>query len=475
MKINEPTFNTFAVRRELEAGLAAAGVRDRRIGAEQAEVLAGAGRARVRVLRLQRRVVHVDGQRLRDEVRHHGLVDAAELVRRQHAVQLAVGPVQRVLEQSQGMRVQQVVASRQHLLPSRAVVVAEVYEVQLGVGEVHSLRRRIERQPVGPVDLGGDDGQSLGAVHADAFDPGVLPPVGPEEPARIGSRVQAHAARLRDVAAEQRRARSAVLLGHLDSVQFAVQPVDVSSDPVVGEALDEVQSGGHDHFGLGAAVQPGDLLQFHVGPEDGSGVHVGGGGDDVLHVDGDPLEALLVEVGDEDGVAVGDDEEGAGVVVGLAGVLVSAQPVAVDAAAVVGLLDVGAELRAGAGRRALVHIAAREAVGLQLLARGAQAQRAQRGGVALVGAQPRLVLALGRLARRACGHTRVTAGSAARHAGRRGRYVPSSAPLGQSKLLSHTCVRFTQRLVTPGHCQWPAGHLQFCKIVIRIIMRFFLK
>lgn len=293
-------------------------------------------------------------------------------------------------------------ASCQHLLPPRTIVVAEVYKVQLGVGEVHSLRRRIESQTVRPVDLGSDDSQPLGSIHPDALDPRVLSPVGPEQPPRVGCRVEAHASRLRDVSAQQCRPGSAILFGDLDSVQFAIQPINISSDPVVSEALDQIQPRGYNHVGFSASVQPRDLLQFHVGPEYGSSMHVGSGGDNVFHVDWDSLEALLVEISDEDGVAIGNDEKSARMIVGLAGVFIDAQLVAVDAAAVVRLLNVSAELRAGTGRAALVYVAARQPVGLQFLARGAQAEWSVGRLPALVGAQPRLVLALGGLAGRTC-------------------------------------------------------------------------
>lgn len=62
-------------------------------------------------------------------------------------------------------------------------------------------------------------------------------------------------------------------------------------------------------------------------------MHVGGGRDDVFDVYWDPFEPLLVEIRDEDGVSVGDDEECAGVVVGFAGVFVCSELVTVDAAA----------------------------------------------------------------------------------------------------------------------------------------------
>ena len=119
-------------------------------------------------------VLHVDAERLRDEVRDDALVGAAELARLHHAVELAVGPVDLVLEDGERVRVEEVVVVGDDLLPPRAVVVAEVDEVQLGVGEVDALGGDVEGEAVGPVDLGGDDGAALRAVHADALDARVL-------------------------------------------------------------------------------------------------------------------------------------------------------------------------------------------------------------------------------------------------------------------------------------------------------------
>ena len=76
------------------------------------------------------------------------------------------------------------------LLPPGAVVVAEVDEVQLGVGEVDALRWDVQREAVGPIDLGGDDGAALRAVHADPLDAWVLAPVGPEQPPGVVRRVE---------------------------------------------------------------------------------------------------------------------------------------------------------------------------------------------------------------------------------------------------------------------------------------------
>lgn len=253
MKFNL-TFDTFPVRQQFEPGFTHASVVERATGTEQAEVLTAvlpAGRGQ---LRLQGRMVHVDGERLRDQVRHHGLVRTLELVRREHSVQLPVRPVQRVLEQRQRVRVQQVVAAGQDLLPLRPVVLTEVDEIQFGISEIHSLSGRVQGQTVRPVDLGGDDGGALCPVHADPLDARILSPVGPEQPLRVRSRVQAHSSGLRDVPAHQGGAHRPVLFGHLYGVQFAVQPVDVTSDPIVSQAFYQVQPCSYDVLGLAASV-----------------------------------------------------------------------------------------------------------------------------------------------------------------------------------------------------------------------------
>lgn len=127
-------------------------------------------------------------------------------------------------------------------------------------------------------------------------------------------------------------------------------------------------------------------------------MHVGSCRHNIFYVDGDPLEALLVEVGHQDGVPVGDDEEGAGVVVGLAGVVVRGEAVPGDAAAGVGALGVGAGLRAEAGRGALVDVFAVERVGVELLSAGAEAERPVGCLLAPVRAEAVLMLALRELA-----------------------------------------------------------------------------
>lgn len=76
----------------------------------------------------------------------------------------------------------QIMASGKHLLPSGSVVVAEVDEIELGIGEIDALRGYVEGESVGPVDLGVDDDRSVGSVHAHPLDSGIFAPVRPEQP-----------------------------------------------------------------------------------------------------------------------------------------------------------------------------------------------------------------------------------------------------------------------------------------------------
>lgn len=111
---------------------------------------------------------------------------------------------------------------------------------------------------------------------------------------------------------------------------------------------------------------------------------------------------MFVQVRDKNGVSVGDDEESAGVVVGFASVVVVGEAVAVDAAAGVGALGVGADLRAEAGRVTLVYVLAVEAVGVDFLAGRAEAERSVWSLLAAVGAKTSLVLTLCKVAACTC-------------------------------------------------------------------------
>ena len=75
------------------AALAGEPIRADLLGREQAELLALGLLAGVERLGLERWVLHVDAERLRDEVRDHALVSPAELAGLHHSVELAVGPV----------------------------------------------------------------------------------------------------------------------------------------------------------------------------------------------------------------------------------------------------------------------------------------------------------------------------------------------------------------------------------------------
>ena len=90
-------------------------------------------------------------------MRNNGLVRSEELSGLHHPVQLTIGPEDDIFKDCQRMGVEQVVVVGDHLLATGAVVVAEVDEVQLGIGEVDSLVGDVESEAVRPVNLGADD------------------------------------------------------------------------------------------------------------------------------------------------------------------------------------------------------------------------------------------------------------------------------------------------------------------------------
>ena len=114
---------------------------------------------------------------------------------------------------------EKVVTVGHHLLPSRSVVVTEVNEVELGVREVDPLGGDVKGQTVGPVDLGGDDGLPAGPVHADPLNPGVLPPVGPEQPLGVRAGVQGQSSRLGDVLVDVPFSLATLIVFSLESSQ----------------------------------------------------------------------------------------------------------------------------------------------------------------------------------------------------------------------------------------------------------------
>ena len=118
-------------------------------------------------------------------MRHNRLVGAEELLGLHDTVQLPVSPEDEVLKNCQRVRMEQVVIVGDDLLAARAVVVAEVDEVQLRVGEVDALVGDVEGETVGPVDLGADDRLTVCSVHANSLQTWELTPVGPEQPSSI--------------------------------------------------------------------------------------------------------------------------------------------------------------------------------------------------------------------------------------------------------------------------------------------------
>ena len=121
----------------------------------------------------------------------------------ENSVELPVSPVDLVLEDVERVRMKEIMTVGHDLLSSCPVVVTEVNEVQLGVGKVDSLGWDIEGQTVGPVNLGGDDRLPPGPVHADPLNPGVLPPVSPEEPPGPRTGVEGEASGLGDVLVDE--------------------------------------------------------------------------------------------------------------------------------------------------------------------------------------------------------------------------------------------------------------------------------
>ena len=118
-------------------------------------------------------------------MRHNRLVRAEELLGLHDTVQLPVSPEDEVLKNCQRVRMEQVVIVGDDLLAARAVVVAEVDEVQLGVGKVDALVGDVEGETVGPLDLGADDRLTVCSVHANSLQTWELAPVGPEQPSSI--------------------------------------------------------------------------------------------------------------------------------------------------------------------------------------------------------------------------------------------------------------------------------------------------
>lgn len=85
-------------------------------------------------------------------------------------------------------------------------------------------------------------------------------------------------------------------------------------------------------------------------------MHVGGGRDHVLDVDRHALQALLVQIRDEDRVPVRDYEKSAGMVVRFTCVIVYGQDISLDTSADVGCFKVCAGLGTKARGVAFVDI-----------------------------------------------------------------------------------------------------------------------
>ena len=78
-------------------------------------------------------------------------------------------------------------ASSNHLLPTGAVVVTKIDEIEFGIGEIHSFIGYIQGQAIGPIYFGVDNYWSITAVHSSPLDPRIFTPIGPEEPVGAAS------------------------------------------------------------------------------------------------------------------------------------------------------------------------------------------------------------------------------------------------------------------------------------------------
>ena len=199
-----------------------------------------------------------------------------------------------------------------NLLPPASVVVAEVDEVELGVGEVNPLGGNVESEAVGPVDLGADDHLPITAVHTNPLNSRVFSPVRPKQPSCALAWVKGQTAGLRNVLVDQDHPVGAIGLGHLNCVQARVEPVDVLANPVIGQALDQIYATPQEHLGtlrpnslfFRLSLQAHDLLCCHVRPVDDIILHIGGCSNHILNIDGYPLQTMLGQVRSQQGAAV---------------------------------------------------------------------------------------------------------------------------------------------------------------------------
>ncbi len=100
-----------------------------------------------------------------------------------------VDPVNIVLEHGQTVRMMHEETVGHDLCSPVAVVIARLDVVQVSVGEVDALAVQVQRETVGPVDLGCDDRGSVGAVQVGALDAREATPITPEDKAAACARI----------------------------------------------------------------------------------------------------------------------------------------------------------------------------------------------------------------------------------------------------------------------------------------------
>jgi hypothetical protein len=86
-------------------------------------------------------------------MRKDRLILAGEFVGSQNTVELTISPVNGIFKNGQGMRMEQVVTSRQDLTSSSAVIITVIDVIHLGVSKVNPFGGQIKSQTVGPEDF----------------------------------------------------------------------------------------------------------------------------------------------------------------------------------------------------------------------------------------------------------------------------------------------------------------------------------
>ena len=355
---------------------------------------------------------------------------------------------------------EQVMAAGQNLSSPSSVVITIVDVVHLGIGKVNPFGGQIQRQTVGPEDLAGQNARPVGTVHVDSLDARVISPIGPEEDSGIGTGIEGDTAWLVNVFGQEDHPVGSVFSGHFDRVQSGIDPVKILGDPIQCQAFDKIRSAADDGLGRSRQLLAEDLLRLHVVPVEDVGMSVGGQRYDIFHFDRDNFDRFLFQVGDEEGSTVGNEQEGAARVDGLASVFVFVQDVAIGARADERFLRVPTRLGTTAWDLAFIQIDTDfGVVGHQNFTGRAQTQRAGGRLLATVGARTTVVVAIFGIATRS--FIRATGAISLSVAHLRNKSITSACNQSfEYKLLTInvTCVMLMQRSVTLGHCHCPAGH-----------------